>query len=78
MTYYSITGPGDEVPDQMKSDADMDENDDVESNCWMPLGVKLQPAHFLFKVCTFPLLGERFGYEVQFFPANIGTNDKTW
>ena len=50
MTYYSITGPGDEVPDQMKSDADMDENDDVESNCWMPLGVKLQPAHFLFKV----------------------------
>ena len=44
------TGPGDELPDKVKSDADSDDNDDVESNCWMSLGARLQPAHLLFNV----------------------------
>ena len=45
-----LSGPGDELPDRLKSDTDTEEGDDVESNCWMPLGLRLQPANFLFKV----------------------------
>jgi len=44
-----VLGPGDEIPDSVKSGGS-DDSEDIEGNLLRPAGVSMRPATFLFKV----------------------------
>lgn len=46
----AVLGPGDELPEKVKDNVEDVDTDDIESNIWMPGGVRLQPATFCIKV----------------------------